>query len=88
MQEKQKIRIRLVNTEIMSVDAGRYCHLPITLSPSTLASTATFPLLGHPAVESTSFVNFSPGLLKAHSGGIQMLFFFCLAQNKEQDEPI
>ena len=34
-------------------------------------------LLCHPAVESTSFVNFSPGLLKAHSGEIQMLFF-CL----------
>ena len=28
---------------------GQYCHLPITLSPSTLASTATFPLLSHPA---------------------------------------
>ena len=45
----------------MSVDAG---------------STTTFPLLCHPAVESTSFVNFSPGLLKAHSGEIQMLLFF------------
>ena len=81
---------------------GQYCHLSITPSPSTLASTATFPLLGQPAPwpvlppSHYSVIQLWNPLVLSTSvqdcwrvtcgGGIQMLFVYFFFSSKSSQD--